>query len=170
MPRTAHDPDAWQDPLQALETTGDLPVESFLTFQVNQLSSAFEREWSRFLRRQAGVSLGEWRLMAMLHHGPSTFARLVEATAMNKALAHRCARALADAELVEISATPGDGRSTTLALTHAGTALFERFRPRALERQRQLLCALTAQERRTLYRVLERLRAAALRWDPGAKD
>lgn len=154
----------WKDPLEQLEETGALPVEMFLTFRVNQLSSAFERQWSRSMRDEAGVSLGEWRIMAMLQAGPQTFARLVELTEMNKALAHRSAKALAELQLVQITDTPEDARSTTLALTGKGRKLFAEIRPIALARQKAFLSALTAQERRTFYVVLQKLRTAAHAW------
>lgn len=165
MHRVVTDPPAWNDPLTELEETGSLPVEMFLTFRVNQLSSSFERQWSRSMRDKAGVSLSEWRILAILQAGPQTFARMVELTEVNKALAHRSAKALSELEFIKISDTPGDGRSTTLALTGKGRKLFAKIRPIALERQQFFLGALTAHERRMLYVVLQKLRAAAHEWD-----
>jgi len=66
------------------------------------------------------VSLSEWRILAMLQEGPSTFARLVDATGVNKAPPHRSARELEQLHLVKISDTPDDARSTTLNLTSSG--------------------------------------------------
>lgn len=169
MRPTVTESQPWQDPLLQLQETGLLPVEMFLTFQVNQLSSAFERQWSRSMRDKAGVSLSEWRIMAILQAGPQTFARLVEMTEVNKALAHRSAKALAELELIEIADTPGDARSTTLALTGKGRKLFSKIRPMAVSRQEKFLNALTAQERQTFYLALQKLRAAAHEWDAASE-
>jgi DNA-binding MarR family transcriptional regulator len=160
----------WKDPLEALEKAGRLPVEMFLTFRVNQLSNAFERQWSRYMRKKAGVSLSEWRILAMLQHGPSTFARLVEATDVNKALLHRSAHSLAKLELISITDTPGDARSTTLALTAQGAGLLDDVGPRALARQKHFLSVLTTHERETLYTALNKLRTAAQTWDEEGEE
>ena len=156
---------SWQDPLDHLEKTGTLPVELFLTFRVNQLSTAFERQWTRFMKEAAGVNLSEWRILAWLDEDPSTFARLVEATGVNKALLHRSAQALAALGLVKIGDTPGDARSTTLSLTQKGHKLLDKVRPLALARQKHFLDVLTPRERQMIYAVLEKLRGAATQWD-----
>ncbi|MCK9511763.1 MAG: MarR family winged helix-turn-helix transcriptional regulator [Pigmentiphaga sp.] len=158
-------PAPWQDPLEQLEASADLPLELYLTFRVNLLSNVFERQWSRFLRESAGVSLSEWRIIAMLQNGPSTFARLVEATDVNKGLLHRSARSLEELGIITIGATPGDARSTTLTLTKAGRQLLNRVRPLTLERQRHFLSVLEPQERQALYAAVDKLREAAAQWD-----
>jgi DNA-binding MarR family transcriptional regulator len=160
----------WQDPLDLLELSGPLPVDLFLTFRVNQLSSAFERQWSRYMRDKAGVSLSEWRIMAMLQSGAHTFARIVELTEVNKALVHRSAKSLSGLGLIEITDTPGDARSTTMALTSKGQTLIRKIRPLALARQKHFLSALTAQERRLFYVAIEKLRTAAHEWDQSLKE
>ncbi|NMK46294.1 MarR family winged helix-turn-helix transcriptional regulator [Achromobacter sp. Bel] len=160
----------WQDPLDLLEQSGSLPVDLFLTFRVNQLSSAFERQWSRYMRDKAGVSLSEWRIMAMLQSGAQTFARIVELTEVNKALVHRSAKSLSESGLVEITDTPGDARSTTMALTRKGQTLIGKIRPLALARQNHFLSVLTAQERRLFYVAMEKLRTAAHEWDLSLKE
>jgi len=160
----------WQDPLEQLEHSGSLPVDLFLTFRVNQLSSAFERQWTRYMRDRAGVSLSEWRIMAVLQSGSQTFARVVELTEVNKALVHRSAKSLSELGLIAITDTPGDARSTTMALTRRGQALIAKIRPLALARQRHFLGVLTAKERRLLYVAMDKLRAAANEWDLSVKE
>ncbi|MGE4337817.1 MAG: MarR family winged helix-turn-helix transcriptional regulator [Pigmentiphaga sp.] len=155
----------WRDPLEQLQGEADLPLDLYLTFRVNLLSNVFERQWSRFLRESAGVSLSEWRIIAMLQNGPSTFARLVDATDVNKGLLHRSARSLAELGIITISATPGDARSTTLTLTKAGKQLLNRVRPLTLERQQHFLSVLEPEERQALYAAFDKLRAAAVQWD-----
>jgi DNA-binding MarR family transcriptional regulator len=161
---------SWSDPLDVLVDTGSLPVDQFLTFRINQLSSAFERQWSRSMRDEAGVSLSEWRLLAMLQSGSQTFARLVELTEVNKALLHRSAKALSEAELIDISDTPSDARSTTLSLTDKGRRLLKKIRPLAIARQKHFLSALSSDERRTLYVALEKLRTASNQWNATSQE
>lgn len=165
MPAAESRKKAWEDPLDQLERTRSLPVDRFVTFKVNQLSMAFERQWTRFMRERAGVSLSEWRILAMLREGPSTFARLVDVTGMNKALMSRSVQALQEQRLVAVAETPGDARSLTLALTDKGQRLLAQVHPLALRRQQHLLAVLSANERRVLYGAVDKLAAAALAWN-----
>ena len=153
------------DPLEALDADGTLPVERFVTFQVNQLSMAFERQWARRMRERAGVSLAQWRILAVLQSGALTFARLVDAIGIDKSLMSRSMRDLEGLGLLSVSATPDDARSLTLALTPQGRRLLAKVMPMALRRQHHLLSALTAQERQVFYRAVEKLRDAAEAWE-----
>ncbi|WP_158215423.1 MarR family winged helix-turn-helix transcriptional regulator [Candidimonas nitroreducens] len=149
------------DPLLDFEDADLMPVERFVTFKVNQLSTAFERQWTRIMREKAGVSLSQWRVLVMLQAGPATFSRLVEATGMNKALMSRSISELEAKRMLTVSATPDDARSITLTLAAKGRKLLQEVQPLALARQRHLLSALSASERRTFYAALDKLARAA---------
>lgn len=155
----------WQDPVDSMEKTGLLAVDLFVTYKINQLSSAFERQWTRVMREKAGVSLSEWRILAVLRDGAATFARVVEATGVNKALASRSMHQLEELKLVTISDTPSDARSITLALTGKGQKLLDDVLPVALQRQAHLLSVLTPNERKVLYAAIDKLKDAASEWD-----
>lgn len=168
MARTRPDPDTWSDPLQALQADGRLAVERFVTFQVNQLSTAFERQWTRLMRDRAGVSLSQWRILAMLESGPMVFSRLVDGIGIDKALMSRSTRGLEGMNLVKVGPTPDDARSLTLSLTPQGHRLLARMMPLAAQRQQHLLSALTAQERHCFYSAVDKLKAAADDWERSA--
>lgn len=158
----------WVDPLPLLERGEPIAMEQFVTFQVNQLSTAFERQWTRYMRETAGVSLSEWRLLATLAgRGPLPFARIVEALGIDKALCSRSAQSLLGQGLIASAPTPGDARSITLSLTRKGQRLVDKVRPHALQRQRWLLGALDAREREALYSALRKLNRAAQAWGEG---
>lgn len=168
MARPRSQPDPWSDPLQALQADGRLEVERFVTFQINQLSTAFERQWTRVMRERAGVSLSQWRILAMLEAGPMVFSQLVDATGIDKALMSRSMRALEALNLIQVGPTPEDARSLTLSLTPKGQRVLARMMPLASQRQQHLLSALTAEERRYFYTAVEKLKAAAEDWDRSA--
>lgn len=149
------------DPLLDFEEVDLMPVERFVTFKVNQLSTAFERQWTRIMREKAGVSLSQWRVLVMLQAGSATFSRLVEATGMNKALMSRSISELEAKRMLTVSVTPDDARSITLTLAAKGRKLLHEVQPLALARQRHLLSALSASERRTFYAALDKLARAA---------
>ena len=161
-------PATLDDPLHRLEAQEGLPFDQFVTFRVNQLSMAFERQWTRYMREHVGLSLAEWRIVATLAgRGSLTFAQVVRATGMNKSLASRCVTALEEQGLVDAAPTPTDSRSLTLSLTRRADKLVKQLRPTVLRRQRLLLEALNAQERRVLYTALDKLQAAAATWGAG---
>lgn len=157
------------DPLERLDQDGVLPFDQFVTFRVNQLSMAFERQWTRYMRERVGLSLAEWRIVATLSgRGPSTFSQVVLSTGMNKSLCSRCVGTLQESGLIEVQATPGDSRSLTLSTTRKAARLVAQLRPAVLQRQRLLLGALTRHERQVLYDALDKLQAAAALWDADA--
>lgn len=168
MPRPRPDPDLWSDPLHALQADGRLAVERFVTFQVNQLSTAFERQWTRVMRDRAGVSLSQWRILAMLEAGPMVFSRLVDGIGIDKALMSRSTRGLEALDLLKVGPTPDDARSLTLSLTPKGRRLLARMMPLATQRQQHLLSSLTAEERRCFYSAVDKLKAAADDWERSA--
>lgn len=165
MRRTPTDSETWSDPLQALQADGRLDVERFVTFQVNQLSTAFERQWTRVMRDRAGISLSQWRILAMLETGPEVFSRLVDAIGIDKALMSRSTRGLEALDLIKVAPTPEDARSLTLSLTPKGRRLLARMMPLASQRQQRLLSSLTEEERRCFFRAVTKLKAAANEWD-----
>ncbi len=170
MARNPPDTDTWADPLQALQSDGRLAVERFVTFQVNQLSTAFERQWTRVMRDRAGVSLSQWRILAMLEAGPMVFSRLVDGIGIDKALMSRSTRGLEALDLITVGPTPDDARSLTLSLTAKGRRLLARMMPLATQRQQHLLSALTAEERRCFYSAVNKLKAAAGEWERNSSD
>lgn len=151
--------------MQALQGEGRIAVERFVTFQVNQLSTAFERQWTRLMRERAGISLSQWRILAMLDGGPKVFSRLVDAIGIDKALMSRSTRGLQAEDLIKVEPTPDDARSLTLSLTPKGRRLLARMMPLAQQRQRQLLASLSEEERRCFYGTVEKLKAAADDWE-----
>ena len=153
------------DPLSLLEQDGRICIEQFVTFRVNQLSLLFGRQWMRTFKESSGVSIGQWRMLALLQSGSSTVSQLVRVLEMDKALAGRLARDLQAMSLVDVRQTPTDARGLTLSLTKGGKDLIDKMRPLVLERQRHLLGALSVSERASLYRIIEKLAAAAEEWD-----
>ncbi|MBL8330912.1 MAG: winged helix-turn-helix transcriptional regulator [Rubrivivax sp.] len=168
MARTRPPSGDWSDPLQALQDEGRLPVERFVSFQINQLSTAFERQWTRVMRDRAGVSLSQWRILAMLDAGPLVFSRLAESIGIDKALMSRSTRDLQALDLIKVGPTPDDARSLTLGLTAKGRRLLARMMPLAIQRQQHLLGALTPEERRSFYSAVDKLKTAAEQWDESA--
>jgi DNA-binding MarR family transcriptional regulator len=129
---------------------------ALLTFLANKLS----RGANALYRRRFGVSVTEWRVLALLAIEPGiSAARICQVIGLDKGPTSRCLAALARRGLVRIGADPLDGRRRMVTLSGAGRALHDRVLPVALERERRLLACLDVAERETLLLLLNRLHA-----------
>jgi DNA-binding MarR family transcriptional regulator len=135
-----------------------LVLDAFLPYRLsvvtNRISSAIARQYAdRF-----GLTIPEWRVMAVLGDTPGLSAREVAArTAMDKVQVSRAVASLMAARRVERTQDKKDGRVTHLFLSRAGRAVYDEIVPLALHLEETLLSALTAKERRALDRLLTKL-------------
>jgi len=140
----------------ALKRTLDL--DRFLPYRLsvltNRVSDAIAREYSdRF-----GLTISEWRVMAVLGGSPGLSAREVaERSAMDKVQVSRAVEALVRARRVARTPDAQDGRIQRLALTAKGRAIYDEVAPLALHLEEILLSALSAGERRALDDLLAKL-------------
>lgn len=146
-----------------------IDLDQFVSYRLSVLSGTWGAASHRFYRRRFGLALREWRVLAVLSRldgtaGGVPASEIARLTAVEKAGISRALAALERRGLVERTWSEADGRRSQVSLTPAGRALLRRLVPAALERQASLVCALTAAERRTFFRLLEKLekRAAAL--------
>jgi DNA-binding MarR family transcriptional regulator len=135
-----------------------LDLDGFVPYRLsvlsNRVSSAIARQYSdRF-----GLSIPEWRVMAVLGGTPGLSARDVAArTAMDKVQVSRAVASLMRAKRVARGGDAKDGRITRLSLTKQGRAIYDEIVPLALHLEELLLSALGAEERRAFDRLLTKL-------------
>ncbi len=143
-----------------------LHLEHFLPHRLsvltNTISAALAAEYSgRF-----GLSIPEWRVMAVLAHAPGlSAAEVASRTAMDKvAISRAVARLLAAGRLRRQPAS-GDRRRLALELSRAGRQVYGQIVPWALDYERRLLAALTTGGAAALDEALDTLieRARTLR-------
>ncbi len=129
-------------------------VPAFLTWIANKLSSSA----SLIYRRNFGVGIVEWRIMALLAVEPwITAGRICEVIGLDKAGVSRSLRFLQDKKLVETCFRDNNQRRQFIALTGAGIALHDRIVLVAREREEQLLTGFSPQERAEAVRLLTRM-------------
>ncbi|MFV3075179.1 MarR family winged helix-turn-helix transcriptional regulator [Niveispirillum fermenti] len=120
-----------------------LDLDDFLPYRLNVLAKRVSRELARRYEEQFGISIPEWRVMAILgREQPLSSNDIVERSAMDKAKVSRAVTALVEAGLLSRSTHPSDQRLLRLSFTPAGRALYERIAPLALEWQRRWLDCL----------------------------
>lgn len=140
----------------------DAPIEQFLTYRMARVQARLNAQVTRLLKDWAGLTLTQWRLMALIGAtGRSTAAQLSRHAAMDKGLISRNIKGLAEEGHIAIIADADDHRLQHLELTAAGRAIFERTQPRMLARQDALLARLDDEEVKHFLSALEKLELAA---------
>jgi len=135
-----------------------LDLDRFVPYRLsvltNRVSNAIARQYSdRF-----GLTIAEWRVMAVLGGTPGLSARdVAERTAMDKVQVSRAVESLMRARRVQRHADPKDRRITRLSLTVKGRAIYEEVVPLALHLEDVFLSALTAEERRQFDSLMAKL-------------
>ncbi len=143
-------------------TDAPLRLEAFLPYRLAVLANAVSRAIARRYETEFGLTIPEWRVMALLGASPGlTATEVAEATPMDKVAISRAVRSLGDAGRLTATADGADGRRQRLALTARGAAVYRRIVPLARALEAQLLEDLTASDRAALERVLARLESAA---------
>ena len=143
--------------------TRDLTLDEYLPYRLSIASNAVSRLIARAYEDRFGLTIPQWRLLAVLAEKPLTQQAIVARTAMDKVTVSRAAQGLVVRHLVGRAAHEADGRSHILALTEQGRELHAEIAPLAQAYEAALLSGLTPAEVETLKRLLLRLETAANR-------
>ncbi|MCW5725673.1 MAG: winged helix-turn-helix transcriptional regulator [Maricaulaceae bacterium] len=139
-----------------------LRLPDYLPYRLSVASNLASRLISRAYQQRFGLSIWEWRVIAVLGDGAARAAQdLCEATAMDKVTVSRAVRSLAGKGLVSRSRHARDGRSALVALTDQGRRTYAEIAPLALEYERALLAGFTGAEVAALKDLLARLERRA---------
>lgn len=124
----------------------DFDLSQFLPYQLAAAAERVSRDFAETYRRQFGISIPEWRVLAHLAQAGEVSVRDIEGrVAMEKSKVSRAASRLEAAGYVAKRINPGDRRLVSLSLTEEGHALMQRLIPLALDYQTQLLKRLDMQ-------------------------
>lgn len=140
-----------------------LELDEYLPFRLSVASNGVSRLIARAYEDRFGLSIPQWRLMAVLAEGGLTPQAIVARTAMDKVTVSRAANGLVTRHLIARTASASDGRSHSLALTETGRRLHAEIAPLALAYEAALLTGLAPAEVAQMKRLLQRLEAAAAR-------
>jgi DNA-binding MarR family transcriptional regulator len=135
-----------------------LDLDRFMPYRLsvlsNRVSGAIAREYSE----RFGLTVPEWRVMAVLGGTPDLSAREVAArTAMDKVQVSRAVDSLARTRRVARTPDSRDGRIARLALTAKGRAIYDEVVPLALHLEEVFLSALKPDERRSFDALMAKL-------------
>jgi DNA-binding MarR family transcriptional regulator len=155
----------------SIEEAGDFLLEEFLPYQLSVAANRTSRLFARSYSRAFGLSIAEWRVMAVLgRFGSLPAVAVAERTEMDKVKVSRAVASLTAAGLLEQLPDPSDGRARKLRLTRAGRRLHGNIVPLARALEAQLASGLTAREWATLRHCLRKLYAHARALDAAGAE
>lgn len=138
-----------------------LDLEHFLPYRLSVLSNRISADIAELYQQRYGLSVTEWRTMAVLGRYPGiSAAEVAVRTAMDKVAVSRAVNSLLSRELLLRSFADADRRRSVLELSGPGLAIYDQVAPLALRLQESLLTGLDADERAALYRLLDKLDGA----------
>jgi DNA-binding MarR family transcriptional regulator len=139
-----------------------LKLEEFLPYRLSVLSNQVSQGIARTYVDRFGLSVTEWRVIAILGRFPAIPAsQVVERSAMDKVAISRAVRRLIDAGLVLREADDSDRRAKPLKLSEAGQGVHAAIAPAALDYERRLLAALSPNEQAALNALIDKLEAVS---------
>lgn len=142
------------------EKAGDFDLEAFLPYELSVVSNRVSRTFARRYADAFGLSIPEWRVMAMVgRYAPLSSNQICERTAMDKAKVSRAVARLIDAGHLTRNTNPADQRLIQLSFTAAGRRVYEAIVPLAQEIEDELMGAFAAGEREALRVLLRKLDA-----------
>ncbi len=139
-----------------------LDLEHFLPYRLSVLSNTVSTALAGAYARRFGLSIPQWRVIAVLARTPGLSAAAVaERTAMDKVAVSRAVAGLARSGRVRRTLAQSDRRRSVLTLTARGREVYMRIVPHALEYERRLLAELAPSEQSLFTTVLTRLQKRA---------
>jgi DNA-binding MarR family transcriptional regulator len=134
-------------------------IRELLSYRLHQVANLLSRGAEMRYRREFGVSLWEWRTVALLGGAgePQSLNDLARAAGMDKGQMSRVVSGLTGRKLVFRETDANDARGIRLSLTRAGKKLYQRLIGAAAERNSAFLGCLSAKERACLEQAMTKL-------------
>jgi DNA-binding MarR family transcriptional regulator len=159
------------DKLRRTNHDDALDLESFLPYRLSILSNTISTALAESYSERFGLSIPEWRVMAILgRYAGISAAQVAERTAMDKVAVSRAVSRLLKAGRIRRRFANADRRRSILELSPAGRRIYQRLTPMLLRYQQDLLAALDAGQRQQLHRILAQLDDQARRLGPPRID
>ena len=150
------------DPVSERTTGSRAPLRlpAYLPYRLSVVSNKASGLIARAYQARFGLTIQEWRVIAVLGAGEALTAQAVcEATAMDKVTVSRAIRALDQRGLVQRRRNRADRRASDVTLTPDGEAIYAEVAPLALQYEQAMLDELSQAERDQLMGLLAKLEA-----------
>lgn len=151
-------PEASPQDLVEQTISTSLQLEQYLPYRFNQLADQISSNLTTIYSSQFGVSLSEWRVLALLGQQASMISTdISQRTKMDKAKVSRAVHKLDQEGFLHRERDEQDHRVSHLRLTQAGVKLYNSIIPKALEWEESLVDTLTDDEKALLHRLMNKL-------------
>lgn len=142
--------------------TKEFDLEDLVTFRLSRLADTLNRAAVDAYGRRFGLSLTEWRTLAILRrHQPSTAQEISRRSRIDKGWISRSVANLERRGLLQRTRSEADSRSLLLSLTGEGEKLFAEVAPFSRARHEALLAPLSDTERTAFLDALDRIQEQA---------
>lgn len=134
-------------------------IKELLSYRLHQVANLLSRGAEMRYRREFGVSLWEWRTVALLGGAgqPQSLNDLARAAGMDKGQMSRVVSGLTARQIVFRETDANDARGIRLSLTRDGKKLYRKLIAAAAERNSAFLGCLSAKERVCLEQAMGKL-------------
>jgi DNA-binding MarR family transcriptional regulator len=138
-------------------------IKDLISYQLHTVANLLSRGAELRYRREFGVSLWEWRTLALLgaSDDPQSLGHLARAAGIDKSQMSRVVSGLAKRKLVMRDANDADGRGVHLRLSKSGRKLYGGLIGAAAERDAAFRRCLTSSEKTVFERALSKLAGQA---------
>lgn len=144
------------------DTSNDLILEDFLPYRLAILSHTVSGLIARVYDKRFGLTIPEWRVIAIVGRFPGLSAvEVAERTMLDKVAVSRAVTKLIKAGRIEREFADADRRRSILTLSAEGRKVHNEVAPLALEMEQDLLHGLSDDQVAMLNTVIERLLARA---------
>jgi DNA-binding MarR family transcriptional regulator len=144
-----------------------LELDRFLPYRLSVLSNTVSTAIAGAYHQRFGLTIPEWRVMAVLANTPDlSAAEVAQRTAMDKVAVSRAVASLLKQKRIARQMARADRRRSLLQLSPAGKRVYAQVVPFALAYERALIAPLSAQERATIDRAIRILLGRATEMGP----
>jgi DNA-binding MarR family transcriptional regulator len=139
-----------------------LKLESFLPYRLSLLSNTVSSNIASTYQDKFGISMSEWRLMAILAEYPNISAdEVCQRTRIEKSVVSRAVARLLNRRLLDRSFDENDKRRSRLCLSETGLTVYDEVMPIAESFEKKLIEKLSVEERVSLSNLLDKLQKEA---------
>lgn len=125
---------------------------------VHVLSNRISRAFYSEVEARFGVTVAEWRVLLTIEAQPGvSAAEITNLWSIEKMAVNRAIKRLVADGVVDRKRDPEDGRSFHLSLTPKGARLYAKIQPAATARYRELMSALSDDEKDAMVSALNKL-------------